>query len=184
VTGPETILPLAAFSGVPSLELDSDGEPKSQGGMVSFRGPMNIDADGAGEAWKQDKTGQSSTSLRYADGKSLDPSQIPFIVIPLGFEDRFPGVKLGDYAVVSYNGKTAFAIVGDYGPRGKLGEGSIALADSLGIPSDPNRGGTSSGVTYLVFSGSRDSEPPRDPAALQGRGQDILKQKGLSLSSR
>jgi hypothetical protein len=142
---------------------------------------MDIDADGAGAAWKQDKTGQSSTSLRYSNGDSLDPSQIPFIVIPSGFGDRFPGVKLGDYAAVSYNGKTTFAIVGDYGPRGKLGEGSIALAQSLGIPSDPNKGGTSTGVTYIIFAGSGGPEPPRDPSQVEAHGQEVLQEKGLSL---
>jgi hypothetical protein len=37
---------------------------------------------------------------------------------------------------------------------GKYGEGSIALARALGIPSSPRNGGCADGVTFVVFPGS------------------------------
>lgn len=37
----------------------------------------------------------------------------------------------------------------DIGPH--PGEGSIAMADALGIPSSPKHGGVDSGVTYVAF---------------------------------
>jgi len=62
------------------------------------------------------------------------------------------GAKLGDVGMVMYNGKRTFAIFADVGPRKHLGEGSIALAKSLGIPSNPKAGGIEGNkVTYIVF---------------------------------
>jgi hypothetical protein len=74
---------------------------------------------------------------------------------------RKTGAKLGDFAVVvnKKNGKLSFAIFADGGPPNKLGEGSIALADSLGIPSNPRRGGAAKDVLYLVFPSSGNQKP-------------------------
>ena len=47
----------------------------------------------------------------------------------------------------------------DIGPRGKYGEGSIALARGLGIDSSPKHGGCSKGVTFYVFAGSSKGWP-------------------------
>ena len=55
-----------------------------------------------------------------------------------------------------HNGKSSFAIYADIGT---LGEGSIALADALGIYSDARRGGQSEGILYLLFPGSGNGKP-------------------------
>jgi hypothetical protein len=87
----------------------------------------------------------STTSLRNTTNDKtkewIDSEQIPFIVIP----DKWPHAKivLGDYAYV-YSPRAlgieretltgprgSFAIVADTGPRGKFGEGSIALHQML-----------------------------------------------------
>jgi hypothetical protein len=63
-------------------------------------------------------------------------------------------VKLGDLAVVinQKNGRSAFAIYADSGPADKIGEGSIALANALGVNSDPRHGGIQEEeITYLIF---------------------------------
>jgi hypothetical protein len=67
------------------------------------------------------------------------------IVLPSGGS---AGAKLGDLAVVfnGKNGKIVNAIYADVGPSNKIGEGSIALAEALAIPSSPRTGGVSSGV--------------------------------------
>jgi len=101
----------------------------------------------------------STTSLRKLAGRPGDPGtyvnavKIPYIVLPPEFIERF-AVVLGDLAIVTnrQNGRSSFAIFADVGPRGKIGEGSIALARALGLDADPRRGGIESRmIDYLVF---------------------------------
>jgi hypothetical protein len=54
------------------------------------------------------------------------------------------------------NGRSSYAIFADIG---RLGEGSIALADNLGIWSDARHGGRWGGIMYLVFPGSGEHRP-------------------------
>ena len=91
--------------------------------------------------------------------KYLDATRIPYIALPPDFTRMF-GINLGDLAVVVNveNGRTAYAIFADVGPRGKIGEGSIALANKLGIPSNPRHDSALNGVTYLIFPGSGSSK--------------------------
>jgi hypothetical protein len=87
----------------------------------------------------------------------VDASKIPYVVLP-GEVARESGARLGDMAVVVdlWNGNYSYAIFADIGT---LGEGSIALANNLGISSDARHGGTWWGVLYLVFPGSGDRRP-------------------------
>jgi hypothetical protein len=143
--------------------------PESQTSPLMFTADMDIDADGAGGHWESDHTGQSETSLQYGSGQSLNPGTLPFFVLPMDFRKSHPQVALGDLALVRYesSGRQAFALYGDNGPRGTIGEGSIKLAQMLGIPDDPNRGGTPGGVTYIVFPGSRGKSIPRTAEEIQ-----------------
>lgn len=149
--------------------------------VVKFTAKMAIDADGAGGWSARDPVGQDKTSLRYPGGESLNPGVIPFIVVPLDFGRSHPDVKLGDYAAVTYGGKTVYAIVGDKGPTGVVGEGSMALAKALGIDPSPTHGGAASGVTYLILPGSRDSAPPRAAAAIQDKGEVLFRKAGIPI---
>jgi hypothetical protein len=84
----------------------------------------------------------------------VDAESIPYIVIPhclVG--DLYPG----DFALVvnQTNGRRVGAIVADVGPSNEIGEGSIALANALGVPSDPRTGGASGGILTIAFAGSR-----------------------------
>jgi hypothetical protein len=141
---------------------------------LAFESKMTIDADGAGDAWKGDPDGQPETSLTDAAGRSLDPTRTPYFVLPEGFAGRHPPLRLGDIAAVRHEGRLAFAIFGDEGPRGLLGEGSIALARALGIDPDPVRGGTDGGVEYTVFPGSGDGAPLA-PDEIARRGARLLR---------
>jgi hypothetical protein len=87
----------------------------------------------------------------------VDATRIPYIVLP-GEMARSAGASPGDLAVVVNlrNGNYSYAI---YADMGTLGEGSIALANNLGIPSDARYGGTPGGVLYLIFPGSGDHRP-------------------------
>jgi hypothetical protein len=151
--------------------------------LASFQGSVGrpqsgtVDADGASAAWRGDPTGQSSTSLQYRDGTSLDPTALSYFVLPIGFDGRHPGVHLGDVAAVIYRGHVAYAIYGDRGPRTKIGEGSIALARALGIDPSPTHGGTGGGVTYLVFPGSG-TRHPLTQAEIDRRGAALLHRAG------
>ena len=112
-----------------------------------------------------DKAKPARSPSRY-----VDASKIQYIAIPP--ETDGWGVKLGDFAVVmnSRNGRIAFAIVADVGPPAKLGEGSIALADAIGIASSPKDGGLAGGVVYAIFPGSG-SGAPRSAAEIDREGQ-------------
>lgn len=85
----------------------------------------------------------------------------PFIVIPvniLGSSDAF-APKVGDYALVVFGKKLYPAIVGDGGPTFKVGEASLRIARELNARSSPyNRPVSDLKVSYLVFSGSRETE--------------------------
>jgi hypothetical protein len=121
----------------------------------------------------------SSTALVDPDREPQDPrayvdaSRVPYVVLPP--QARRAGARLGDFAValVPKTGRHAFALFADIGPREKLGEGSIALARALGIPSSPREGGAEGGVVYLVFPGSGNGRP-RPLAVIRREGQRRL----------
>jgi hypothetical protein len=72
------------------------------------------------------------------------------------------------------NGKSSFAIYADIGT---LGEGSINLADALGISSNARHGGQSDGVLYLLFPGSGNLRP-RTIGEIEREGEKLLHQLG------
>ena len=91
----------------------------------------------------------------------MDSSTIPYIVIPSGVLGQKANPHLGDLAAV-YNiktGKLAYAIVADIGPKSTIGEGSIALAEQLGVSADPRKGGQDKGIIMVVFPGSGNGSP-------------------------
>lgn len=89
----------------------------------------------------------------------VDAAVIPYIVL---HPKARHFARLGDFATVVnlQNGKTAAAIVADEsGPRLPVGEGSIALANSLGINSNPRSGGKDRDVAYIIYLGSGNGRP-------------------------
>jgi hypothetical protein len=106
--------------------------------------------------------------LRY-----LDSTKIPYIVLPGGMA-RQMGARPGDFAVVlnRRNGMSSYAIFGDVGPQDRIGEGSMALAENLGIRSDARMGGTRRGILYLIFPKSGNGQP---------RTVDEIKEEGERL---
>lgn len=158
------------------MAIDADGSPRAyhpddKSGLDSLAA-----AGGPGRWWGvvTDANGQpvvqgpgqpapgyfvSTTSFTVAGrdktdpGRYLDSERVAYIAIPPELTERL-GVRVGDLAQVSYQGRQAWAVVGDVGPRGKIGEGSIALAVALGIPSSARSGGVGSGVNYAVWVGS------------------------------
>ncbi|MDN7408015.1 glycoside hydrolase family 75 protein [Burkholderia vietnamiensis] len=137
---------------------------KLRDGAILFDAKMSLDTDGAGTL-QGDQTRQAETSLKYANGKSLDAGRIPFIVIPRALVTQ-AGIHLGDLAAVVSGRQIAYAVVGDGGPKYSLGEGSIKLHQELGhsvcIATNPASGDCTrvrdvdlpAPVIYIVFPGS------------------------------
>lgn len=116
----------------------------------------------------------------------VNADEVPYVVIPMaappGIDARefrtLTGVDVGDYGVVVANGRTVPVIVADGGPAYKIGEGSTALLRAL----DPaGRARTiASGVTYILFPGSRDPRSALSPDTIA----DTVRTKGEDLFSR
>src|SRR6266404_5283661 len=126
----------------------------------------------------------STTSLEDPNCDQKDPRRyvnaeaVNFIVLPgrLGL-----GAKLGDFAVVirPATGAYDYAVYADVGPASKIGEGSIALAAALGIPSSPKSGGVGHGIVYIVFPASAQSWPLSQPEIDQNAAGLFSKWGGL-----
>lgn len=128
------------------LVVDPDGNPLVQGEDDPAPG-FYVSCTALG-----DRTKAHTDPARY-----VDASKIPYIVLPPDVA-RQMGARLGDFAVVTNlrNGKSSYGIFADIGT---LGEGSIALAENLGISSNARRGGAAEGIMYRVFPGSGDGRP-------------------------
>lgn len=90
----------------------------------------------------------TTNPLRYTNSETVPFYVLPTALVSLG------GIHIGDIAYVynTVSGLGCFAIYADSGPAGKLGEGSMYLANQIGINSNPKTGGTSSAIIeYIVF---------------------------------
>lgn len=104
-------------------------------GTVLFNAKMGLDLDGSHlSATSTGQTDQAETSLRYPlqGSPSVDSDRVPYIVIPRDGFDKDLQIEVGDVAAVIYRGKRVYAVVGDKGPKCKIGEGSIRLHEMLG----------------------------------------------------
>lgn len=117
-----------------------------------------------------DKSKTFTDPTRY-----VDASKIPYVVLPHELAES-GGARLGDFAVIMNlrNGRSSFAIYADIGT---LGEGSVALANALGIRSDARRGGAADGILYLLFPGSGNQQP-RTFDEIQSEGEKLLSHFG------
>jgi hypothetical protein len=150
-----------------ALALDEGGQPYIQGPEDPFPG-FYISTTAL---W--DRTKERTDPARF-----VDASKIPYIVLP-GSVARESGARLGDLAVVfnKQNDKMSYAVFADIGPS--VGEGSIALADNLGIRSSARRGGAPDGVLYLVFTGSGNGQP-RPIEEINQEAQKLLQDEGAA----
>lgn len=125
---------------------DENGEPMVQGPDDPFPG-YYISCTSL-----FDRTKHRSDPSRF-----VDATQIPYVALPHDLAAQ-TGTRLGDLVLVfsEETGRSTWAIFADIGA---FGEGSIALAEELGIKSDARRGGTPKGISYLVFPGSGDGQP-------------------------
>jgi hypothetical protein len=89
----------------------------------------------------------------------VDAATIPCVV----FQPKaLKYARSGDFATVVnlQNGRISGAIVADESaPNLPVGEGSIALAEALGIDSSPRTGGKDGEVAYLIYPDSGNGRP-------------------------
>ncbi|SER48718.1 chitosanase of glycosyl hydrolase group 75 [Streptomyces sp. yr375] len=142
------------------MDIDCDGRPSPQ--CNSGTDPLFSDA----------------TAYQQSDGRYLSAEALPYIVVPgvsALWDHREHGVGGGSVAAVVYRDRVQYAVVGDTGPSGIIGEASYATAQALGIRPDPRGGGTPSGVTYIVFKNSR-ATPIESHASAVEVGERLARQ--------
>lgn len=112
----------------------------------------------------------SMTSLQDRHYKASDPrhyvdaTKIPYLALPKSVAAA-GSIRLGDVAAVvnQANGKVVYAIFADMGPKDKIGEGSIYLANQLRNEPTANpgvKGGSfAKQIVYVVFPGSGNGQP-------------------------
>lgn len=86
----------------------------------------------------------------------LDSATVPYIVVQSDILNKTAGAVMGcaARATLKHTGESVDCIVGDAGPRTKIGEGSMRLASLLGINSSPRTGGIDyPGILFEIFPG-------------------------------
>lgn len=148
---------------------------------VFWKADMDIDCDGRPGRRCNARTDphfSASTAFAQSDGRPLSPEKLPYVVVPAPsalWNYRSDGVRGGSVAAVVYRDRVRYAVVGDTGPSGIIGEASYAAAESLGIDPDPRAGGAPSGVTYIVFKDSAVS-PVEDHGAAVTEGKRLARE--------
>lgn len=123
--------------------------------IVRFKADMDVDCDGSGGNPFHDKYFQPDTRLHFK-GRPLHAEVIPYVVVPPIIILDTARIVMGSHCIVTNtkNGKKCPAVVGDSGPLRKVGEGSPALCEALGLDPNPNHGGTSDFIIeYEIFVG-------------------------------
>lgn len=160
---------------VPVYESGRGGPLVFESGMTICTDGRIADPDRRGEIQRQDPDHQRGTALRYAGGRAVDPTRVPYVVLPAGFG----AAEVGDLALVEYGGRRVYAVVGDRGPAMAIGEGSVALAQALGIDSHGGKGGVRDGVRYTVFPRSGTTSPAGEAELL-----DFIATRGRAVAAR
>ncbi|MEU0178640.1 glycoside hydrolase family 75 protein [Streptomyces massasporeus] len=147
---------------------------------VFWKADMDIDCDGSPGPRCNRRTDPyfaASTAYAQSDGRPLSAEGLPFIVVPAPsalWDYRDHGIGGGSVVAVVYRDRIQYAVVGDTGPQGIIGEASYATAKALGIRADPHGGGAPSGVTYIVFKNTKVS-PIEDHAAAVTEGERVVR---------
>ena len=95
-----------------------------------------------------------STKSNLQHRRFLLATEDPFVVLPIPWANKSAAwsPKMGDYAAVIYQDKVYPAILGDLGPRHKVGEASLRLARKLNPKANgKTRAVSDLTVTYLFF---------------------------------
>ncbi len=171
-------------SGLDALE--HAGEPGNWWGIVTSDGTPSGGALVQAEGDPAPGFHVSQTSLEDSEKQATDPQRyVDAVAVPyVALQERFVtelGCNLGDFAFVTREAldgsqRASAAIFADVAaPERPVGEGSIALAKRLGIPSSPRHGGTfRASVRYVLFCGSGNGRP-RTVAEIDAEGARLLR---------
>lgn len=131
-------------------------------GSVTYRAKAAIDTDGSGPT-HGDPCAQRDTSL-HLNGKPLNADLDKYVVVPPAIIRGVKPIVLGSLAIVVNlrTGQRSDAVVGDIGPKTKLGEISVALASALGLNPSPVSGGLEAHDIYYTIH-------PGQPAVVDGK---------------
>lgn len=142
--------------------IDNESIMELNDGTVTFHGKAMVDTDGSGPL-HGDPCAQADTSLHW-QGRALNADEDKYIVVPPAIINGVKGIVLGCQAYVQNvsNGASTEAVVGDIGPRKKLGEVSVACAKALGINPSPTKGGEDKHVIHYSLI-------PGKPAVVDGK---------------
>lgn len=159
-------------------ELANAGQPGRWDGIITDRegNPFVQEEDDPFPGYYVSCTSLADETKKFTDpSRYVDASEIPYIALPEYVADR-GGARLGDFAFVKnlHNGRSSFAIYADIGT---MGEGSIALADALGLWPDARAGGASEGILYVVFPESGNLQP-RTIDDINFEGEKLLAELG------
>lgn len=147
-----------APAGMPSLDyLANAGHPGNWWALVTDNGLRSGNPIIQGPNDPAPGAYVSMTSYRIpgypaSDPRSwIDAAAIPGMVVTDEFIRAVPGIVMGCLCSVIFQGVTVNGMVYDVGPA--IGEGTIQLAQMLGIPGSPKSGGVPNGVIWRVFPG-------------------------------
>ncbi|MCT9929008.1 glycoside hydrolase family 75 protein [Planotetraspora sp. A-T 1434] len=167
VTADQLLAKVTTCSQISSGKYKTDSDSGSatvpvcnKNGAVFWKADMDIDCDGVRTTQCNENTDccyQNDTFCHTSGNSPLNAATLPYVVIPSTssiWNYTTKGIGCGTVVAVIYNGKIEYAVMGDTGPSGIIGEASYKTASDLGINPDPSNGGTDSGVTYIVFTGS------------------------------
>jgi hypothetical protein len=122
-----------------------DGKPAGQPIVQSSRDPA--------PGFFVSSTALRDRSLSRTSQRSyVDASAVPYLSVPP--ELLRAGVRLGDLGLACCEAHAVPFVVADVGPHRELGEGSIALAEALGVPSSPIDGGSVTPILFTVYRAS------------------------------
>lgn len=152
-----------------------------ENGAVWWQADMDIDCDGVRTAQCNEDTDccfYPDTAFHTSTDEPLNAAELPFVVVPSPsdiWDYRQFGIHGGGAVAIIYDDRVEYAVVGDTGPTGIIGEASYAAAADLGIDPDPSTGGTDSGVTYIFFKNSTVA-PIEDHNEAISTGQALARQ--------
>lgn len=131
--------------------------------ICDAKGPLPI---GGGYVSKTAYEWRKETDLtkRY-----VDAAHVPYIVVSPMIRQKSKGKILGCSAKVlnKRNGLWVMAGVLDIGPLRKVGEGSCACCEAIGLSGNPRNGGTSEfEIEYEIY--------PDEPFVFDGRAYDLI----------
>lgn len=149
------------------IVVGSNGNPVIQGSNDPYPG-MYISTTAL-----QDHTKATTDTTRYVDAEKINYVSVASDLI------KTYGIRMGDLAAVYYRNTNTLcsAVCADVGPRGKYGEGSVALASQLGMSGNAKHGGCDDNVVTIIFINSHSSWPLDDSTVLE-LVQSLLQQAG------